>query len=85
MSDGIHTCSYYCQRPGCVLAQRNELRARGFDRLPSDKVVMEQALDALTTFRKWEMGQDYHSDRSTVLRLAFRAEEALTAALEAKK
>lgn len=23
---GIHTCSYYCTRPGCVLAQRDELR-----------------------------------------------------------
>lgn len=21
-----HTCSYYCNRPECVLAQRNELR-----------------------------------------------------------
>jgi hypothetical protein len=22
----IHSCSYYCTRPACVLAQRNELR-----------------------------------------------------------
>lgn len=22
----IHTCSYHCQRPECVLAQRDELR-----------------------------------------------------------
>lgn len=22
----IHTCSYYCTRPECVLAQRDELR-----------------------------------------------------------
>ncbi len=22
----IHTCSYFCTRPACVLAQRNELR-----------------------------------------------------------
>lgn len=22
----IHSCSYYCNRPECVLAQRNELR-----------------------------------------------------------
>ena len=28
MSDGIHTCSYHCPRPPCVLAQRNELRDR---------------------------------------------------------
>ena len=25
MSD-IHSCSYYCSRPACVLAQRDELR-----------------------------------------------------------
>ena len=24
--DDIHSCSYYCQRPACVLAQRDELR-----------------------------------------------------------
>lgn len=23
----IHSCSYFCERPACVLAQRNELRA----------------------------------------------------------
>jgi hypothetical protein len=27
MSD-IHSCSYYCTRPACVLAQRDELRDR---------------------------------------------------------
>jgi len=27
MSD-IHSCSYYCTRPACVLAQRDELRGR---------------------------------------------------------
>jgi hypothetical protein len=47
MSDDIHSCSYYCTRPACVLAQRDEMRERGFDRLPSDKVVMQQALEAL--------------------------------------
>jgi len=24
----IHSCSYYCTRPACVLAQRDELRGR---------------------------------------------------------
>ena len=24
----LHTCSYHCTRPECVLAQRNELRDR---------------------------------------------------------
>jgi len=27
MSD-IHSCSYFCTRPACVLAQRDELRDR---------------------------------------------------------
>jgi hypothetical protein len=27
MSD-IHTCSYYCDRPACIKAQRDELRDR---------------------------------------------------------
>jgi hypothetical protein len=26
--DEIHSCSYYCDRPACVLAQRDELRGR---------------------------------------------------------
>lgn len=28
MTDGIHSCSYYCTRPACVAAQRDELRER---------------------------------------------------------
>jgi len=31
MSD-IHSCSYYCTRPACVLAQRDELRDRFLQR-----------------------------------------------------
>ena len=26
--DTIHTCSYECERPGCIRAQRDELRVR---------------------------------------------------------
>ena len=26
--DDIHSCGYYCTRPACVLAQRNELRGK---------------------------------------------------------
>lgn len=26
MADDIHTCSYECQRPACIKAQRDELR-----------------------------------------------------------
>jgi len=28
----IHSCSYYCTRPACVLAQRDELRGRFLQR-----------------------------------------------------
>lgn len=44
--------------------------------------VAQQALEAIRTFREWEMGQDYHSDRQTVLARAFAAEEALELALK---
>lgn len=47
----------------------------------TDKELMQMALDALTVFREWEMGQDYTSNRETVLARAFKAEEALSAAL----
>ena len=41
----IHSCSYYCQRPECIKAQRDELR----DRLGSmtDREIMQRALEAL--------------------------------------
>lgn len=26
MSDDLHSCSYYCERPACVRAQRDSLR-----------------------------------------------------------
>jgi len=36
MSDtDIHSCGYYCDRPACIVAQRNELR----DKLFSDQAV----------------------------------------------
>ena len=47
-----------------------------------DRKVIEQALEAIRIFREWEMGQDYNSNRETVLARAFAAEEALEAALE---
>lgn len=28
MTDTIHTCSYFCDRPNCIKAQRDELRDR---------------------------------------------------------
>ena len=34
-ADGIHSCSYYCERPACVLRQRDTLREIVFA-LPGD-------------------------------------------------
>ena len=42
-----------------------------------EREVMCMALEALTIFREWEMGQDYNSNRDTVLVRAFKAEEAI--------
>lgn len=47
----------------------------------TDREVMQMALDALTIFREWEIGQDYNSNRETVLARAFKAEETLRTAL----
>lgn len=45
------------------------------------RTAAQMALDALTIFREWEMGQDYNSNRETVLARAFKAEETLRTAL----
>jgi hypothetical protein len=45
------------------------------------RTAAQQALEAIRIFREWEMGQDYHSNRETILARAFAAEEKLEAAL----
>ena len=45
------------------------------------RTAAQQALEAIRIFRAWEMGQDYDSNRETVLARAFAAEETLEAAL----
>ena len=45
----IHTCSYYCVNPKCVLAQRDELRdkvERLQNALIATKKLVVEALDA---------------------------------------
>lgn len=42
----IHTCSYYCTRPACVLAQRNALR----DDARKRENALHDLLDALQEF-----------------------------------
>jgi hypothetical protein len=44
MSDNPHSCSYYCERPACVLAQRNEMRDAT---RPDHTALLRQALEAL--------------------------------------
>jgi hypothetical protein len=39
----IHSCSYYCTRPPCVLAQRNELRDKLLAEREACADVVEQA------------------------------------------
>lgn len=56
-SEPLHTCSYSCTRPACVLAQRDELRAKLEDSQDAatffanprsaDEALMRQALEAL--------------------------------------
>lgn len=67
-SETLHTCSYSCTRPACVLAQRNELRARLEDSQAAAKVFanLQQADEALMrlaleALEKWSWGGDPRS------------------------
>ena len=42
MTDDIHSCSYYCDRPECIKRQRDELRIQ-FDRLQTEILPAEIA------------------------------------------
>ncbi len=46
----IHSCSYFCTRPGCVLAQRDEMRAE-LARLREQEPVAYCNGDALLSFK----------------------------------
>lgn len=52
------------------------------DTILAPRKLMEDALYALRTLREYELGHDYNSDRNTVLRVAFAAEESVEAALD---
>ena len=43
MSD-LHTCSYYCDRPECIKAQRDELRAKYSALLDDYEKMANQAI-----------------------------------------
>jgi len=50
----IHSCSYYCDRPGCIKAQRDELRERLAQ--PEQESFSPEAISA--TQAAWKMGYD---------------------------
>lgn len=37
MNDDIHSCSYYCQRPACIKAQRDELVRKYVEAQPAER------------------------------------------------
>ena len=69
----IHSCSYYCTRPACVLEQRNELRDEMLARLESRIDTHQKQAEpvALTVAEIEQMkGQwsfEVHGDRTRYL------------------
>lgn len=43
LCDDIHSCSYYCERPACIKAQRDELRG-ALDALMVENARLREAL-----------------------------------------
>jgi len=52
MTEHIHTCNYFCDRPSCIKAQRDELRGM-FEAMP-------RALELLTEV--WHGAKPLHPD-----------------------
>ncbi len=51
----VHTCSYYCMRPACVLAQRDGMR----DRMnPSDAPARQHLRDEMVSQGRGSCGMD---------------------------
>jgi hypothetical protein len=66
----IHSCSYYCDRPECIKAQRDELR---------DKLARRTWVGLTETRIKeiWLNGKDHGDDWADVLALARSFESEL--------
>ena len=67
MSD-IHSCSYYCTRPACVLRQRDELR----DKLLAEPVAVlnekvDRAYDLIDRFLRNNLGDEDYATFSDAL------------------
>jgi hypothetical protein len=52
----IHSCGYYCDRPVCIVAQRNELR----DKLFSNQAVKTYEQEPQGTIAKWIKANTEH-------------------------
>jgi hypothetical protein len=63
----IHSCSYYCERPECIKAQRDELR----DRL-AQPVAWEDVLGAIA--RGWTHDDNKHKTMDVQLAVAIAKE-----------
>jgi len=64
IADEIHSCSYYCDRPECIKAQRDELR----DKLvqPKPMACTHEWIDATTTKPQWhcaKCGVEYKKEQ----------------------
>jgi hypothetical protein len=83
-AETMHTCSYECTRPACVLAQRNELRAKLEDSQDAankfayvqqvDEALMRQVLEALEYYERRNPEWGY-ADERTIAALRQRLEE----------
>lgn len=51
--DNIHTCSYECERPACIKAQRDELAKRLFE------LVAEAAAAERENVARWMISKSY--------------------------
>jgi hypothetical protein len=54
VTDHIHTCSYYCDRPECIKRQRDELR----DMLEIDAAMIERGARAVASAESWDGWDD---------------------------
>jgi hypothetical protein len=46
----IHTCSYYCDRPECVLAQRDELRQKLEQAIQAEREACAKLVEGMVRY-----------------------------------
>jgi len=49
----IHSCSYYCNRPACIEAQRNELRDKLFEIRTSERNIQTSDKETPESSQPW--------------------------------